>query len=146
MQRFNSNIKGLSWGGKRPHCIIELEEWCSWWKKTATAAIVLVELHLKRVIGLVLACTTFKDFHGLWNLSKLLLPWEPIFLPSQYWIRCGAPIASRQPVYPHLKHSWQCSNDLISVAVSLLGHRATGLELWVHFSTVVFHVTNSCRQ
>ena len=69
------------------------------------SVIVLVELHLKRVIGLVLLALPSKDFQGCGTLSKLLLPWgaKHSCLPST---GSGvAPIASRQPhVYPHLKH------------------------------------------
>lgn len=55
------------------------------------SVIVLVELHLKRVIGLVLLALPSKDFQGLWNLVKAPTSLgSQAFLPSQYWIRCSS--------------------------------------------------------
>ena len=54
------------------------------------SVIILLELHLKRVTGLVLHYLQ-RTFKGCGTLSKLLTALgSRAFLPSQYWIRCSS--------------------------------------------------------
>lgn len=76
MQRFNSNTRAWLVAECGTTITAYLTENDVLMKgQNRDSVIVLVELHLKRVIGLVLLALPSKELSGLWNLVKLLLPW-----------------------------------------------------------------------